>query len=164
MFESTGFVMDAVVDATWLAVLGGALALASGMIGSVVGIGAAASAGTATLAEDPKQMRNVLVLAAMPTTQTFYGLIILIYIVLFATAPPMSFEQALKVFAAALIGVAAEGPSAAFQGMICASGIAMLPKTKGKIFVNAMMLAVYAELIGILGLVFTILALILMPA
>lgn len=150
------------MEATWIAILGGTLALASGMIGSVVGIGSAASAGTATLAEDPKQFRNVLVLAAMPTTQTFYGLIILIYILLFAIKPEMTFEQALKVFAAGLIGVASEGPSAAFQGFICASGIAMLPKTKGKIFVSAMMLAVYAELIGILGLVFTILALILM--
>lgn len=150
------------MDATWIAALGGALSLASGMVGSAIGIGSAASSGVAVLAEDPKQFRNVLVLAAMPTTQTFYGLIILIYILLFAIKPGITFEQALKIFAAGLIGAAAEGPSAAFQGFICATGIAMLPKTKGKIFVNAMMLAVYAELIGILGLVFTILALILM--
>ncbi len=150
------------MDYSWLAALGGALALASGMIGSAVGIGAAASAGATVLAEDPKQFRNVLVLAAMPTTQTFYGLIILIYIILFALKPEMGFWDAMKIFAAAMIGVGSEGPSAAFQGFICAAGISMLPRTRGKIFVNAMMLAVYAELIGILGLVFTILALILL--
>jgi len=42
---------------------------------------------------------------------------------------------------------------------VCASGISLLPKTKGRILTNAMMLAVFVELLGVLGLVFTIMAL-----
>ncbi|HIQ03326.1 MAG TPA: ATPase, partial [Desulfurococcales archaeon] len=71
-----------VIDGSELAVLGGVLALAGGLCGSSIGIGYAASAGTAVLAEDPKQFRNVLVLASLPMTQTFYGLITMMMILL----------------------------------------------------------------------------------
>ncbi|HPQ60844.1 MAG TPA: hypothetical protein PLR43_04920, partial [Syntrophales bacterium] len=63
-----------------LATFGGALALAGGLAGSAMGIANAGSAGTATLSEDAGQLRNVIVLASLPMTQTFYGLIILIII------------------------------------------------------------------------------------
>ncbi|MEJ2738984.1 MAG: ATPase, partial [Dehalococcoidia bacterium] len=48
---------------------------------------------------------------------------------------------------------------ATYQGSVCASGISLLPKTKGKILTNSMMLAVFVELLGVLGLVFAIMAL-----
>ncbi len=69
-----------------LASLGGVIALVGGVIGSALGIGIAAPAGVAALADDPKQMRNVVVLAAMPFTQTFYGLVTLI--IIFTSAVP----------------------------------------------------------------------------
>jgi len=53
----------------------------------------------------------------------------------------------------------AELMSAIYQGTVCASGIAMLPKTEGKILTPGIMMAVYVELIGVLGLVSTIIAL-----
>ncbi|MCK5430782.1 MAG: hypothetical protein KAI94_14985, partial [Anaerolineales bacterium] len=49
--------------------------------------------------------------------------------------------------------------SAIYQGTVCASGIALLPKTEGKILTPGIMMAVYVELIGVLGLVTTIIAL-----
>ena len=58
-----------VVDPSSLAVIGGALALAGGLAGSSMGIASAASAGVATLAEDAKQLRNVIMLSSMPMTQ-----------------------------------------------------------------------------------------------
>ena len=75
-----------IFDATSLATLGGALALIGGLVGSSIGIAKAASAGTATLAEDSGQFRNVIVLSSLPMTQSFYGLIILI-LVLTAVVP-----------------------------------------------------------------------------
>jgi len=39
---------------------------------------------------------------------------------------------------------------------VCASGISHLPTTKGRILTNAMMLAGVVELLGVLGLVFSI--------
>jgi V/A-type H+-transporting ATPase subunit K len=146
-----------------LAVIGGAIALAGGLAGSAIGIGIAGSAGAATLSEEPGQLRNVILLASLPMTQTFYGLITLILIL--TTVLPKLGDSSGMGFAVLGIGVitaAAEAFSGAYQGSVCASGISLLPKTKGRILTNAMMLAVFVELIGVLGLVFAIMALALL--
>ena len=146
-----------------LAVLGGALALAGGLAGSSIGLGVAGANGAATLAEEPGQLRNVIVLVSLPMTQTFYGLIILILILTTVLPNLAEMENAagagFAVFACGLIAAAAELASASYQGSVCASGISLLPKTRGQILTNAMMLAVFVELLGVLGLVFTIMAL-----
>ncbi|HNT57270.1 MAG TPA: hypothetical protein PL090_04410 [Syntrophales bacterium] len=143
-----------------LATFGGALALAGGLAGSAMGIANAGSAGTATLSEDAGQLRNVIVLASLPMTQTFYGLIILI-IILTVSMPklPEAGGTGIAMVGIGLMAGFAEFFSAIFQGAVCASGIALLPKTKGRILTASMMLAVFVELIGVLGLVFTIMAL-----
>lgn len=142
-----------------LATIGGSLALIGGLAGSAIGIGLAATAGVATLSEDSAQLRNVVVLASLPMTQTFYGLIILI-IIFTVVIPnmPTSGSAGLAVAAIGTMGGAAELFSAIFQGSVCASGIALLPKTRGQILTSSMMLAVFVELIGVLGLVFVIMA------
>ena len=61
--------------------------------------------------------------------------------------------------APAPIAVQFMGFSAIWQGIICASGIALLPKTKGQIFTNTFLLALYDELPGTLGIVWAIVAL-----
>jgi len=149
-----------IFDPTSLATIGGALALIGGLVGSSIGIAKAASAGTATLSEDPGQFRNVIVLSSLPMTQSFYGLIILI-LILTAVVPKLADTggSGMAVLGIGLIGFAAELFSAIYQGAICASGISLLPKTKGQIFTSTMMLAVFVELLGVLGLVFSIMAL-----
>ena len=147
-----------------LAVLGGCIALAGGLAGSAMGIASAGANGVATLAEEPGQLRNVIVLASLPMTQTFYGLIILILIITvvipkLGTMPDGGGGSGFAVFACGVIAASAEAFSGAYQGAVCASGISLLPKTKGQILTNSMMLAVFVELIGVLGLVFTIMAL-----
>lgn len=152
-----------IIDPTSLAVLGGALALAGGLAGSSMGIAVAASAGVATLSEEPGQLRNVIVLASLPMTQTFYGLIVLI-LILTAVIPGLPAEggSGFAVLGCGVIAALAEFFSGAYQGSVCASGISLLPKTKGRILTNSMMLAVFVELLGVLGLVFTIMALALL--
>ena len=147
-------------DPASLATLGGAVALIGGLIGSSIGIGVAGSAGVATLSQDSGQFRNVIVLASLPMTQTFYGLIILI-LVITTVVPKIPAEggAGFMVLGVGLIAAAAECFSAIYQGNVCASGISLLPKTKGRILTNAMMLAVFVELLGVLGLVFTIMSL-----
>ena len=152
-----------VISPESLAILGGAIALAGGLAGSSLGIGTAGSAGVATLSEEPGQLRNVIVLASLPMTQTFYGLIVLI-LVLTTVLPKLAAMPdpgggGFAVFGCGIIAAFAEFFSAWYQGCVCASGISMLPKTKGRILTNSMMLAVFVELIGVLGLVFTIMAL-----
>jgi len=151
------------MDPAALAIIGGAIGLAGGLAGSAIGIGIAGSAGAATLSEEPGQFRNVILLASLPMTQSFYALIVLI-LVLSVVVPkiaamPEPGGSGLAVLGCGIFVAAAEGFSAAYQGSICASGISLLPKTKGTILTGSMILAVFVELIGVLGLVFTILAL-----
>jgi V/A-type H+-transporting ATPase subunit K len=140
-----------------LATLGGSLALAGGLLGSAIGIAIAASAGLATLSEDARQLRNVIILASLPMTQAFYGLIVLI-LILTTIAPDLPAEgnEGFMALGICIIATLAFAASAIYQGMVCASGISLLPKTKGQILTNSMMLAVFVELIAVLGLVFTI--------
>jgi V/A-type H+-transporting ATPase subunit K len=149
-----------VIDPSSLAVLGGALALGGGLAGSSLGIASAASAGAATLSEEPGQLRNVIVLASLPMTQTFYGLIVLILIITTVLPKlPSDGGSGFAVLGCGIIASLAEFFSGAYQGSVCASGISLLPKTKGRILTNSMMLAVFVELLGVLGLVFAIMAL-----
>jgi len=142
-----------------LAILGGALALAGGLAGSAIGIAKAASTGVAALAEEPGQLRNVIVLTSLPMTQTFYGLIILILVITTVTEKIGSEADGFAVFACGIIATLAFCISAIYQGAVCASGISVLSKTGGRILTNAMMLAVFVELIAVLGMVFAIMAL-----
>jgi V/A-type H+-transporting ATPase subunit K len=99
-------------------------------------------------------------------TQTFYGLITLILILTTVVdkvgTATNGGGMGFAVLGIGVITAAAEAFSGAYQGSVCASGISLLPKTKGRILTNAMMLAVFVELIGVLGLVFAIMALALL--
>lgn len=146
-----------------LVTLGGAIALAGGALGSSVGIALAGSAGVATLCQDHRQLRNVIILAAIPMSQTLYGLIVLV-IALTVVAPKISMVpdpggSALAVLALGVMAGVAFATSAACKGSVLASGISFLPKTRGRILTNCLMLAVFVELIAVLGVVFTIMAL-----
>jgi len=147
-------------DPASLATFGGAIALAGGLLGSSIGIGIAGSAGAATLSEEPGQFRNVIIFASLPMTQTFYGLIVFI-LILTSVVPNMPIEggAGFAVIGCGVVTAAAELFSAIYQGHVCASSISLLPKTKGKILTNGVMLAVFVELLGVLGLVFSIMAL-----
>jgi ATP synthase subunit C. len=148
------------LDAMGLAYLAAALPLAGGVIGSSAGIAYAASNGSSVLAEDPAQFRNVLILASLPMTQTFYGLIQMIYVILvYMPGVEVTLARAIGMIGVGLIGFFAEAASAWAQGIICASGIAELPRTKGRNLMSAIIMAVYVELWGILGIVFNILGL-----
>jgi len=84
---------------------------------------------------------------------------VLIFIITVADKLPETGGAGFMVFGIGLMVAAAECFSAIHQGNVCASGISLLPKTKGGIFTHSMMLAVFVELLGVLGLVFAIMAL-----
>lgn len=148
------------IDPVGLAYLAATLPLAGGVIGSSAGISYAASAGASVLAEDPTQFRNVLILASLPMTQTFYGLVQMIYMILvFMPSIQISMTRSLAMLGVGLVGFFAEAVSAWAQGIICASGVAELPRTKGRNLMSAIIMAVFVELWGILGIVFNILGL-----
>ena len=146
-----------------LAILGGTIALGGGLAGSSIGLGWAGASAVRALSEAPGQLKNVIVLVSLPMTQTFYGLITLILIITRVVPNISAMDDprgsGFAVLACGVITACAESFSAAYQGAVCASGISLLPRTKGGILTNTMMLAVFVELLGVLGLVFTIMAL-----
>ena len=140
---------------SFVATLGLALGLAGGLAGSSIGTARAASAGLSVLAEEPGFFRQVLILSALPMTQTFYGLIF--SILGFTTVLPTVMLTDIKAWAFLGIGIsvfAAELASAWMQGIVCMSGIIELPKTRGAVWIHTLILASYVELFGLLGLVF----------
>ena len=151
------------IDTAALATLGGGIALAGGLAGSSLGIAISGAAGAAMLGQDSKQLRNVIILAALPMSRAFYAFIFLILVVttvqpaLAAMADPSG--AGFSVFAIGVMAAMAFGVSGAFQGSVCAAGICVLSKTNGRILTNAIMLAVFVELLAVLGLVFSIMAL-----
>jgi len=152
-----------ITDPCSLATLGGGIALGGGLLGCSWGIGLAASAGVATLAQDRRQRKNVIILAALPMSRVFYGLIALVLVIKIvvpniATMPDPG-GCGLAVAAIGVMAAVAFGVSGVYQGAVCASGIVFLANTKGRILTNSIMLAVFVELIAVLGLVFTIMAL-----
>jgi len=151
------------ISAASLAILGGALALAGGLGGAAIGMAMAGYSGVATLAIDPKHLKSVIILAALPMSRVFYGFIILIF-VLTTVLPkiylmPEPGGSGFAVAACGLISAAAFSFSGIYQGHVCSAGISALIKTKGRILTNSIMLAVFVELLAVLGLVFTILSL-----
>jgi len=151
------------ISAESLAAVGGALALAGGLGGAAIGMAIAGYKGVATLAEQPQHLRTVIILAALPMSRVFYGLIALVLVISVVipriSAMPDPAGSGFAVLACCVIAAFAFGFSGMYQGTVCGSGISSLIKTRGRILTNALVLAVFVELIAVLGLVFTIMAL-----
>lgn len=143
----------------FIAIAGAVMMEIFAMFASSMGCLKGGIAGAATIAEDPKQFRSVIVLAAMPLTQTFYGLIVMltVFTVVIPKLPETG-TQGWIVFAVCLMTAIAELHSAYFQGLVCTAAITMLPKSKGLVFTPGILMAAYLELEGIVGMVFAIMA------
>lgn len=150
-------------DPTSLATLGGAIALAGGVTGSSLGIAITGSAGAAMLSQDSTQLRNVIILAALPMSRVFYAFIIMIIVITTVipkiAAMPDPSGSGFAVLAIGIMAALAFAISGAYQGSVCASGVSCLSKTRGRILTSAITLAVFVELVAVLGLVFSIMAL-----
>ena len=151
------------IGAESLAAVGGAVALAGGLGGAAIGMAIAGYKGVATLAEQPQYLRTVIILAAIPMSCGLYGLIVLIIILTVVVpkiaAMPDPGGSGFAVVACGVIAAFAFAFSGISLGSVCGSGISSLIKTRGRILTNALVLAVFVELLAVLGVVFTILAL-----
>ncbi len=149
--------MEDVVISQWglaLAVLGGAVAVFLGGIGSAIGVGLAGQAGAGVTAEKPELFGKVLVLEALPATQGIYGFLVG-FLVLLNTGliggdpSSLSLSQGFLVF----FGCLPAGVSCLFsginQGKVSAAGMGMIAKdasTMGKAMVLSAMVETYAVL------------------
>jgi len=134
------------------------LGYVGGAIGSTLGCLITCRAGVSMLSEDIKQARNVIILAALPITQTMYGAIFAIFIstTVMPKAAVIKPMAAMGIFGVGIIAFILELFSAWWQGVVCAQAISLLSKTNGQITTSSLVLAAYLEFMGILGMVFGI--------
>lgn len=148
---------------TGYAAIGAALALGVAGFSTAVGSGAAGVAGAGVVAEDKKNFRNALIFQAMPQTQTIYGfltaLFILIGIGVFgATGREITTAMGITMFGAGLV-VALTGGSAIYQGMVAAAGIVSSVKNQ-EAFAPGLIFSGQCETPAIFGFIIALLLLV----
>lgn len=130
-----------------LALLGAALAFFLASIGSAKGVGIAGQAAAGVVAEDPSKFALTMILQALPSTQSIYGLVITI-IMLGNVSPDMTAASGVACLMAGLpvgiIGLI----SGIYQGKVAAAGINLIAK-RPEAFGNAMIFAINVELFAI---------------
>lgn len=144
-----------------LSLIGVAISVAMGAIGSSIGVGIVAKTGAGLLSKEPQKFPQVLTLAALPSTQALYGLlfgfVILIRtgliggsVIEFSDQIGLAFLlSSLPVGISCLI-------SAIYQGQVAASGIKILAE-KPENLSQAIVLAALIESFAVFGLVISLL-------
>ena len=150
-------------NGNFLAVLGAALAVGLGGIGSAKGVGIAGEAAAGLIAEDPDKFGQTLILQALPGTQGIFGLLVAFvalsrYGLLGAASAELSVATGLMVMAACLpIGIVGL-VSAIHQGKTAVASIGIVAKKPDQ-FGKAMLFPAMVETYAILALLISILAL-----
>ena len=147
-------------NGNFLAVLGAALAVGLGGIGSAKGVGIAGEAAAGLIAEDPDKFGQTLILQALPGTQGIYGFLVGIMVMpscgfLGGTAA-LTTSQGLYVLASCLPCALTGLLSGIHQGRVSAAGINVVAKKPNEVS-KAMIYAAMVETYAILGLLTSIL-------
>ncbi len=144
-----------------LVILGGALAVALGGIGSIVGVSKAGKAASALISEEPEKFGKALVLEALPGTQGIYGFLVGILVfqkigILTGKIQPFSLDVAWQFFFACLPAALTCLFSAIHQGKVAVSGIQVLARKSEEVG-KAIILAAMVETYAVLGLLVSVL-------
>jgi V/A-type H+-transporting ATPase subunit K len=146
-----------------LAIVGGALAVILGGIGSAIGVGLAGQASSGVMSEDPEKFGSLLLLVALPGTQGIYGFLSSFLVILKlgltggALASPTVFQGWQIMIACLPVGFTGL-VSGIHQGKVCASGVYMVAK-QPKDLMKPVIMAALVETYAVLGLLITILLL-----
>jgi V/A-type H+/Na+-transporting ATPase subunit K len=147
-----------------LAVVGGALTAGLAALGSSIGVGLAGEMAGGVLSEDPDKFAPMLILQALPMTQSIYGLVVAVLVMLklqMLTAEPLytlGVWQGVAVLASCLPAMFGELFSAIWQGKVSVSSMGMVAK-KPESFGKSVLLPVMVETFGLFALIATILIL-----
>ena len=147
-------------NVNFLAVLGAALAVGLGGIGSAKGVGIAGEAAAGLIAEDPDKFGQTLILQALPGTQGIYGFLVGIMVMLncgfLGGNAALTASQGMYVLAACLPCALTGLISGIHQGRVAAAGINVVAKRPNEVS-KAMIYAAMVETYAILGLLISIL-------
>jgi V/A-type H+-transporting ATPase subunit K len=147
------------MEAISFAVLGAALSVILGAIGSSIGIGRVGEAALGLISEEPEKFGKALILQALPGTQGIYGLLSAILILqkfgVFGGGTQISVGGGiLAAIAGAIVGLVGLF-SAIYQGRVAIQGIQILakkPEEFGKPVIMAAMVETYAVLALLVGI------------
>ena len=147
------------MEAISFAVLGAALSVILGAIGSSIGIGRVGEAALGLISEEPEKFGKALILQALPGTQGIYGLLSAILILqkfgVFGEGTQISFAGGiLAAIAGAIVGLVGLF-SAIYQGRVAIQGIQILakkPEELGKPIIMSAMVETYAVLALLVGI------------
>ena len=140
---------------TFLALLGGAIAVFASGIGSARGVGLAGQAAAGVVAEDPDKFVKCLILQLLPATQGIYGFIITFLVILNANVlggpiAQYTTEQGLFILAGCLpVGLGGLF-SAIYQGKTAVSAIGLVAKGR-KESTKGMLMVAMVETYALLG-------------
>ena len=147
-------------NGNFLAVLGAALAVGLGGIGSAKGVGIAGEAAAGLIAEDPDKFGQTLILQALPGTPGIYGFLVGIMVMLncgfLGGNAALTASQGMYVLAACLPCALTGLISGIHQGRVAAAGINVVAKRPNEVS-KAMIYAAMVETYAILGLLISIL-------
>ena len=147
-----------------LAILGGGLAAGLAAYGSSVGVGKAGEMAGGVISEDPDKFGSMLILQALPATQSIYGLVVAILVLVkldgFGAGAMLDLELApgLAIFAACVPAMFGELISAIWQGKVAVSSMGVVAK-KPDAFGRAVIMPVLVETFGLFALIATIIIL-----
>jgi len=149
-------------DNKTLIILGCAIAIGLAGIGSAIGLALAGSSAVAVTAEKPELFSKCLILQVLPMTQSVYGLLTAILLMMGAgLLGGVAEVSSLQAIGAVWVGLAVglTGLSAINQGMVASSSISAVARnpdiaSKGIIFtVMPETIAIFGLLVGILLMV-----------
>lgn len=132
---------------TAYALLGAAIAFFVAALGSSKGVGIAGSAAAGLVSEDPSKFASAMILQALPSTQSIYGLVIAI-LILGRVTPDITLEQGTMLLMAGLPVGFVGYLSGVYQGKVAAAGINLIAK-RPESFGHAMIFAINIELFAI---------------
>lgn len=143
-----------------LAVIGAALSMILGGIGSAVGVGIAGQAGAGITSEEPDKFGKVLLLEALPGTQGIYGFLGTFWVImktqLLSGGANIDTNTGLLILFACLPVAVVGLLSGIYQGKVSTAGMNIVSKQPGDSG-KAIILAVMVETYAVLGLLATIL-------
>ncbi len=149
------------VSGLTLAIIGAALAVVLGGIGSAIGVGLAGQASSGVMSEDPDKFGSLLLLVALPGTQGIYGFLSAFLVILKlgltgGAIATLTFDHGWQMLFSCLPVALTGLVSGIHQGKVCASGVYMVAK-QPKDLMKPVIMAALVETYAVLGLLITIL-------
>jgi V/A-type H+-transporting ATPase subunit K len=148
-----------------IALLGGGLAAGLAAYGSSVGVGLAGEMAGGVISEDPDKFGSMLILQALPATQSIYGLVVAILVLVRIEGfnadlrmVELPLASGLAIFAACVPAMFGELISAIWQGKVAVSSMGVVAK-KPDAFGRAVIMPVLVETFGLFALIATIIIL-----